>query len=539
MTPASRLKEMCRPNLDNMLTHQHQLVTRLWQKDHTLWQKTPTEISNRLGWLELPQSMRAGVTVLADFVEEARARRFRDVVLLGMGGSSLCAEVLRQTFPTRQGFPCMHVLDSTFPQWVKQVEDRIAPEHTLFLVSSKSGGTIEVMSFYKYFRSLVEAAKGDRAGENFVAITDSGSPLESVAADTGFWRTFINRSDVGGRYSVLSYFGLVPAALMGLDVGELLARGREGERACGVTNPVDENPGAWLGLLIGCLAKAGRDKLTLITSPGVATFGLWAEQLIAESSGKNDRGIVPIAGEPCGPVSAYGDDRIFVYLRLADDDNEATDRHVEALDNAGFPVLKEELLDPYDLGNAFFRWEFAIAVACACMEVNAFDQPNVQESKEITKRVLSDYESKGSLPELKDEGDFGELLSSAAAGDYVAFMAYTGNSPEIAEAVDAARSALLTKRRLPSTFGYGPRFLHSTGQLHKGGKNNGLFVQITVNSEDEIPIPGEAYSFSTLVTAQALGDFQALREHKRRAIRIHVSQSEHIAERLQTLVKTI
>ena len=529
---------MCRPYWDaNAGRHP---IAKLWQRDHTLWKPNPREIANRLGWLDLPVSMRGSVTELQDFAEEARSRRFRDVVLLGMGGSSLCAEVLRRTFGRRKGFARFHVLDSTVPARVSRVARRIDPAKTLFLVCSKSGSTIEVLSFYKYFRDQVEKATGNHAGENFVAITDGDSGLKRLAADTGFWRTFVNPSNVGGRYSALSYFGLVPAALMGLNVGELLARAREAARACGVAAPIEENPGAWLGMVMGCLARTGRDKLTLITSPSVASFSLWAEQLLAESTGKEGMGILPVVQEPFVSPKVYGNDRIFVYLRLStDDDNEAADRHAKALHRAKFPVVVAEMKDVYDIGAAFFRWEFAVAIAGACLEINPFDQPNVQESKENTTRVLSEHAEKHALPELRDEGAFDDLLAQAKPGDYVAFMAFLEETPDVTDAFGSLRHRLLAKLGLPSTLGYGPRFLHSTGQLHKGGADNGLFVQITCDPADDIPVPGEPYSFGVLAAAQAIGDFEALREHKRRVVRIHIGAAESATDRLRSLTEMV
>ena len=535
MTPTAKLKEMCRPFWDEITARDP--VARLWKRDHTLWKPDPEEISNRLGWLDLPKSMSGAATELDAFAQDVKGASFKDVVLLGMGGSSLCAEVLRRGFGKQEGFPKLTVLDSTVPACVKRVERAIRPAQTLFLVASKSGSTIEVLSFYKYFRRLVEGAKGDDAGENFVAITDRGSGLERIASEDRFRRVFINPSDVGGRYSALSYFGLVPAAAAGLNAAELLLRGKEATRLCEVRSPLEENPGAWLGLVLGCLARNGRDKLTVVTSPRLASFALWAEQLVAESTGKEGRGIVPIAMEPFAPAEAYGEDRVFVYLRLAGDDNDESDRHVRRLDQAGLPVImKSDINDLYDLGAEFFRWEFAIALAGACLGINPFDQPNVQESKDNTKRILSEYGQKKALPEIHSEGTLDELLRSARRGDYLALMAFAEDTPELEEAVASLRKSLLTKHRLPTTFGYGPRFLHSTGQLHKGGADNVLAVQITTEPEPDLPIPGEPYSFGTLMSAQAIGDFEALRSHRRRVMRVHLSKDENPAARIRALL---
>ncbi len=533
MTPIEKLKAMCQPSWDDVAGRQP--VSRLWQRDHTLWKPDPTEISNRLGWLDLPKTMMPAVDELNAFAEEARGRGFKDVMLLGMGGSSLCAEVMRRVFGSREGFPELHVLDSTMPHWVQRVTSSIDPAETLFLVCSKSGSTVEVLTLYRHFRGLVERAKGKDAGANFVAITDEGTPLQRMAGENNFLRAFLNPPDVGGRYSGLSYFGLVPAALMGIDTRRLLSSGEEMARACEAESPLEENPGARLGLIAGCLANNGRDKLAIVTSPSLSSFSLWAEQLVAESTGKEGKGIIPIAEEPFGPPDVYGDDRLFVYLRLAGDDNTACDGHVQQLETAGHPVLKVQLRDKYDLGGEFFRWEFAIAVAGACLGVNPFEQPNVAESKANTRDVLARYETDGSLPELADESRFDELLSSARAGDYLALMAFVDDTAEAAEAFATLRRHLLLKRRLPTTFGYGPRFLHSTGQLHKGGPDKGLFVQVTCGASEEMAIPGFPYGFRTLAAAQAIGDFLSLKAHGRRVIRLHVENNEELVPRVARL----
>ena len=511
---------MCRDDWNDIAARQP--VARIWRKDHTLWKPTPDEITNRLGWLDLPRSMSQCVPDLTRFARDVRESGIQEVVLLGMGGSSLCAEVCRNTFGDREGYPRLTVLDSTVPAAVKRVAERVTPEKTLFIVASKSGTTVEVMSFYAYFRELVEKVKGDKAGENFVAITDPNTPLLSLSNKAGFLRVFINPADVGGRYSALSYFGLVPAALAGVDIRTLLGRGREMARTCGVTAPPQENPGAWLGLCMGCLAKAGRDKLTIFASPRLSTFGLWAEQLVAESTGKEDRGITPVAQEPYSVLESYDHDRLFVYLRLANDNNETADTLADALNNAGKPILRIDLRDVYDLGGEFFRWEFATAIAGAALAINPFDQPNVQESKTLTGEVLNQYAKDQSLPAMENEGSARELIAAAKPGDYIAFQAFAAETDALNLAVDGLRRKALTEYKLPSTFGYGPRFLHSTGQLHKGGPNNGLFVQIVCLSEDDQPIPGKPYTFGALASAQAIGDYSALKAHNRRLARVVV-----------------
>lgn len=534
MTPASTLKQMCRPHLDSLNTRD--VVARVWRRDHTLWSSEPTEISNRLGWLDLPFSMRDAAGQIDRFASDMRAAGYRDVLLLGMGGSSLSAEVLKQAFGRVEGFPRMHVLDTTIPDTVARVTAQIDPAKSLYLVSSKSGGTVEVMSLYKHFRELTQRAKG-AAGENFVAITDVGTSLEKLAYEEQFRRIFINPSDVGGRFSVLSYFGLVPAALMGVDADKMLSRARETARACGVEAPVEENAGAWLGLVMGCLALNGRNKLTIIASPKLSGFGLWAEQLVAESTGKDGTGIIPVADEPFAPASAYGPDRLFVYLRLGGDDNAAADALVRDLDAAGMPVITADLADLYDLAAAFFRWEFATAVAGACLKIHPYNQPNVEESKKNAKRILAEFERTRAMPKLEGVGDAAKLLAGARAGDYVALMAFVDETPETRAAFQEVRRGLLLKRKLASTLGFGPRFLHSTGQIHKGGPSTGVFIQVTAEPAKDVPIPGAPYGFAALAAGQAIGDFESLQARGRVCARLHVKAGESIAERVKAVLK--
>ncbi len=494
-------------------------VPRIWDRDHTVWKQDPAEIADRLGWLQVTERMSKQVSSLESFAQEVRDEGIRHVVLLGMGGSSLGPEVLRQTFGSAEGYPELIVLDSTIPAAVRHVTDAIDPARTLFLVSSKSGSTIEVMSLYKHFRRLVEETVGaDSAGRHFVAITDAGTPLERLAADRGFRRSFLNPSDVGGRYSVLSYFGLTPAALMGLDVAMLL------QRADGARDAAHEqgeaNPAAWLGAAMGTLAQNGRDKLTLVTSPAIAGFGLWVEQLVAESTGKEGKGVVPVAGEPLLEPAAYGNDRFFVYLRLDGDDNAQLDQAIERLESSGHPVARLALKDRYDLGGEFFRWEFATAVAGAILGIQPFDQPNVQQAKDLTAQVLASYEKEGRLPDVSATGSLRELLSGARPGDYLAIMAYVQETPAVVARLTDLRRAVMQRHGIATTLGFGPRFLHSTGQLHKGGPPTGLYVQIVADDAHDLPVPGETYSFGVLAAAQALGDLNALEALGRRVARV-------------------
>jgi glucose-6-phosphate isomerase/transaldolase/glucose-6-phosphate isomerase len=507
-----------------------EVIPRIWRKDHTVWKPDPREITNRLGWLTVTDLMSEQVPGLVSFAGEIRKAGFRNVVLLGMGGASLGSEVLQQTFGSAIGYPELMVLDSTVPTWVQAVTEAINPAHTLFLVSSKSGGTNETLSFYKYFRNLVEQAVGkELARWNFVAVTDSGSSLARLAEETGFRRIFLNPSDIGGRYSVLSYFGLLPAALIGIDIKRLLERAGNMQKRCVPGVSVPQNSGAWLGVTIGTFARQGRDKLILIASPSISSFGLWLEQLLAESTGKEGKGVIPVVNEPLEAPGNYGDDRLFVYLRLEGDDNSAIDAAVEDIKSSGWPVVVLELRDHYDLGAEFFRWEFATAVVGAILGINPFDQPNVQAAKDATERVLQEYQTAGRLPVMEAAGSLTDLLVEAREGDYLAIMAYLRQTPETEEALLDLRRKVLERYHLVTTTGYGPRLLHSTGQLHKGGPNTGLFLQITTDHKRDLPIPGEPYTFSVLADAQALGDLQTLQSLGRRVARFHSRQDDAAA----------
>ena len=514
---------------------------RLWAKDGSLWKEEPehqTLIANRLGWLTIAETMLERVGELTAFADEVKQAGFKQVVLLGMGGSSLAPEVYREVFGIAADSPDLIVLDSTDPATILKVGRKVDPARTLFLVSSKSGGTTETLSLYKRFAEKVRAVKGKRAGENFIAITDPGTSLEKLAHETGFRRVFSAPEDVGGRFSALTYFGLVPAALIGVDVKTLLERAIKMARACGPELKLADNPGVFLGVALGELWKLGRDKLTFITSPSLASFGYWVEQLIAESTGKEGRGILPVEGEPLQIPNfknkmskVFGDDRAFVHLRLEGED--AQDRKVAALEAAGYPVIHVEVKQKINLAQEFFRWEFATAVAGALLGIDPFDQPNVAESKDNTKRLLVDAKrvAKGKLPErgvATKKSEWVEsltgLLKRVKVGDYVALQAYVEKSPGSERALRAIRKELRDAFGVAVTVGYGPRFLHSTGQLHKGGANNGVFIQITADAVKDVAIPGEPYTFGTLIRAQAVGDLQALKSHKRRAVRIHLGE---------------
>ena len=503
------------------------VVARLWAKDHTLWKPGPAEIENRLGWLRVAEQMREQVGTLRAFVQTVRHARFRHVVLLGMGGSSLGPEVLRCTFGSARGYPRLWVLDSTVPGAVREVTQSIHPARTLFILASKSGGTIEVLSLFSHFGRLVARARGNTGGAQFIAITDPDTGLVSMARERRFRATFLNPPDIGGRYSVLSYFGLVPAALLGLDLKTLIDRGIEMAEACRPTVLLENNPGACLGAAMGMLGRAGRDKVTVITSPKVTSFGVWVEQLLAESTGKEGRGLIPIAGEPMGAPSVYGKDRLFVYLRLDGDANAKGDRHVKALERAGQPVIGLRLRDRYDLAAQFFLWEFATAVAGYFLSINPFDQPNVQESKENTNRILEEVRAQGRLPRepgTSRDSALAGLIAKAAPGRYLAILAYMKPSRQADAAIMALRQSVLVRHYLPTTAGYGPRYLHSTGQLHKGGPNTGLFLQLIERMIPDMKVPGAPYTFGTLAQAQAVGDLQSLQRHERSVVGLRLGR---------------
>ncbi len=496
------------------------VVPRIWDRDHTVWKPDPEGIVDRLGWLDLPSTMRDEASAMTAFADEVSHAGFRHVVLFGMGGSSLAAEVLRQTCAPGDHPLKLIVLDSTIPEAVRETADAIDPAHTLFIVSSKSGTTIEPNVLYRYFRDIADRQVGrEQAGAGFVAITDAGTPLERMARDDGFRRVFTPPSDVGGRYSALSHFGLLPATLAGTDIRSLLGRGASMASRCLTDPSAEENPGALLGAVMGTLAREGRDKLTLIASPPVAALGMWVDQLIAESTGKDGMGIVPVVNEPLMSPGNYGDDRLFVYLRAEGDDNDEVETVNDLRDN-GHPVVVINLGDTQDLGAEFFRWEFATAVAASILGVQPFDQPNVQASKEQTLEVLEEIETTGAVPETGPTGSIEDLLLQARTGDYLAIMAYVQPTPKADRALADLRSDVTERYKIATTLGYGPRLLHSTGQLHKRGPNTGLFLQIVSDHHVDVLIPRRGYSFGALATAQAVGDFRTLRRLGRRVVRV-------------------
>ena len=503
---------------------------KLWHKDASLWtsdRKSQQQIRGALGWLHVAEKMESHLAALGRFVDEIHEAGFRHVVDLGMGGSSLAPLLFARTFKPGQGGLPLTVLDTTDPATIRHVAQSVPIAKTLFIVASKSGTTAEPLAFGEYFYAQVRKHKGRRAGENFVVITDPGSPLVALAQQRGYRRSFLNFRDIGGRYSALSWFGLLPAGLMGLDVAELLARALRMAHAGHSCVPAADNPGLQLGAALGEMARRKRDKVTFIVSPAIATFGLWLEQLLAESTGKAGSGILPVAGEPVARPAMYGDDRLFVYLRLPDEDPEL-ERRVAALRKAGQPVVTIQMRDTLDLGEEFFRWEFATAAAGAVLGLNPFDQPNVQESKDNTDRLLHIARAGGALPSEEPvpvrAETFGGFFAQARPGDYVALLAYLPETPATDRALQAIRIELRDALKLATTVGYGPRYLHSTGQFHKGGPNTGLFVMLTADDAVDAPIPGSPYGFSLFKQAQAQGDLEALKKHGRRVLRVHLER---------------
>ncbi len=502
------------------------VVRRIAEKDAGLWKSngsTQTEIRERLGWLQVADRMEERVPELEALRKELVGEGFTDLVLMGMGGSSLAPEVFRQTFGAPRAALDVHVLDTTDPAAISALEKAIDLRKTVFIVASKSGTTLETLSHYRHFWQQT----GQKGGQ-FIAITDPGTALADEASRRGFRRTFLNPPDIGGRYSALSYFGLVPAALGGVDVSGVLDRAATMVQACSPSVPAGENPGAWLGAVFAEAAKVGRDKITIVAAPAIQSFGVWAEQLIAESTGKEGKGLVPVADEALGTPQVYGNDRLFVRLALPGDDEPSA---LAALGQAGHPVVTLKLSDPLAIGAEFFRWEYAIAVAGAILGLNVFDQPNVQEAKDLTRKVLSE----GNPPTVGEgirwagqsgatlEAAIQSLLGQVRAGDYVALLAFIAPSPEHDRALNSIRLAIRDSHRVATTVGYGPRYLHSTGQLHKGGPNTGVFLQLVGDDPHDVPIPGEKFSFGVLKQAQALGDFQALRNHGRRVLRLQMA----------------
>lgn len=523
-------------------------VRRLWAADASLW--TEEDEAKWLGWLCVVDQQLKGVAHLQDFADDVKQAGFRDVLLLGMGGSSLGPEVFAETFGAKPGFPKLHVLDSTDPAQIRRFEGNIDPARTLFLVSSKSGSTLEPNIFKQYFYERAKQAVGaQEAAKRFVAVTDPGSSLEKIARTEGFRCIFHGLPSIGGRYSVLSDFGMAPAAAIGIDLRAFLDSTAEMVRSCAASSPPVENPGVILGAILGTCQRRGRDKVTIIASEGIADFGAWLEQLLAESTGKLGKGLVPVDAEPLGAPTVYGNDRVFAYLRLAADRDAEQDRAVAALEAAGQPVVRIVVSDVMQLGQEFFRWEMATAVAGSIIGINPFDQPDVEAAKVKTRDLTTAYEKAGALPEEhpffeadgiklfadpRNEAALKPQATSLAAalkahfgriggGDYAALLAYIDRSPAHIDKVQQLRRLIRDRTRAATCVGFGPRFQHSTGQAYKGGPNSGVFTQITCEDAADLPVPGQSYTFGIVKSAQARGDFDVLAERGRRALRVHIT----------------
>ena len=501
-------------------------VRRLWEKDASLWtrdSKVQEEVRARLGWLTAPSDMATAVGDLNAFAQDIKAAGYAHIVLLGMGGSSLAPEVFQTVLGNRAGFPELIVLDSTDPGRVLDVQNKIQLEKTLFIVSSKSGGTVELISFFKYFFDKVKKGQrpdGPVAGDQFVAITDPGSPLEALAKKSGFKKIFLTPPAVGGRFSALTYFGLVPAALIGLDVQKLLEKAAEMIADCSADRPAAENPALLLGIAMAVLAEEGRDKLTLLAPKNLESFGDWAEQLVAESSGKEGNGVIPVVHEPLCEMEHYGNDRFFVGLLSASQRDEALEKRLEALAAKGYPLLTLKIDEPEDLAGQFFLWEMATAIACALLKINAFDQPDVQSAKDKTKSLLKEIELKGQLEVKASAMTLEDFLGDLKPGNYIGILAFLPDRPLVKNALIEVQTVVRNFARNAVTLGIGPRYLHSTGQLHKGGPNSGAFILITAKPAEDLAVPGEKYSFGQLEFAQAMGDYETLDFKDRRVIHL-------------------
>jgi transaldolase/glucose-6-phosphate isomerase len=536
-------------------------VKRLWQKDAALW--TGADEDKWLGWLEITEQQIEDVDKLKETAADIKKASFKNALLLGMGGSSLCPEVLRMTFGKAAGYPDLHVLDSTDPAQIKSIEEKVDLNSTICIVSSKSGSTLEPNIYKQYFFDRVKAKVGEKeVGNRFVAITDPGSKMQRVAEKDKFRKIFMGVPSIGGRYSALSNFGMVPAAVMGVDVPKFLKNTKKMVDACGEDTDATTNPGVILGTILGIAANQGRDKMTIITSPGIFDLGAWLEQLLAESTGKSGKGIIPVDRERLAKPDTYGNDRVFAYLRLESDPDKEQSAAVDALAKAGHPVVRIVLPDIYNLGQEFFRWEIATAVAGALIGINAFNQPDVEASKTETRKLTTEYESTGKLPsetpfftgdgaklyadlknaaELKGgatlTGFLKKHLARIGAGDYFAVLGYITMNEAHEEALQAIRLAVRDNKKVATVLGFGPRFLHSTGQAYKGGPNSGVFLQITCDDAVDILVPGQKYTFGVVKAAQARGDFAVLAERGRRALRVHVGKD--VAAGLATLTNAV
>ena len=536
-------------------------VKRLWQKDASLW--TGTDEDKWLGWLDITEQQIENVDALKEMAADIKKAGYRNALLLGMGGSSLCPEVLRLTFGKAAGYPDLHVLDSTDPAQIKATEEIVDLNSTLCIVSSKSGSTLEPNIYKQYFFDRVQAKVGEKeVGNRFIAITDPSSKMQRVAEKDKFRKIFMGVPSIGGRYSALSNFGMVPGAVMGIDILKFLKNTKTMVDACDEDTDAVTNPGVILGTILGIAANQGRDKMTIITSPGIFDLGAWLEQLLAESTGKSGKGIIPVDRERLAKPDTYGDDRVFAYLRLESDPDKEQSAAVDALAKAGHPVIRIVLPDIYNLGQEFFRWEIATAVAGSLIGINAFNQPDVEASKVETRNLTTEYESTGKLPPespfftgegaklyadrtnataLKGGATLADFLKKhlarIGAGDYFGVLGYITMNEAHEEALQTIRLAVRDNKKVATVLGFGPRFLHSTGQAYKGGPNTGVFLQITCDDAVDILVPGQKYTFGVVKAAQARGDFAVLAQRGRRALRVHLGKD--VARGLATLTDAV
>ena len=542
-----KLEGLVKASLDDW--KKNDKVRRLWQRDASVW--TGSDEGQWLGWLDITEKQLAQLDVFKKVAADVKKAKFKHALLLGMGGSSLCPEVLRMTFGKIKGFPALHVLDSTDPAQIKAIEAQVDLKRTICIVSSKSGSTLEPNIYKQYFFEQIKKKVGAKeAGNRFIAITDPGSKMQQVAEADKFRHIFFGVPSIGGRYSAVSNFGMIPAAVMGLDVAKFLKNTHEMVKACGAGTAADKNPGVLLGVILGTAAKEGVDKVTIISSPGISDLGAWLEQLIAESTGKQGKGIIPVDREKLAKPTSYGNDRVFAYLRLETKPDKKQDAAVAALEKDGLPVVRISVKNTYNLGQEFFRWEIATAVAGAIIGINAFNQPDVEASKIETRKLTSEYESTGKLPPetpffeaegLKFYADAKNVaaVSGAAtlrdlmklhldrinAGDYFGVLGYVTMNEANEGALQAIRHNVRDAKKVATVLGFGPRFLHSTGQAYKGGPDTGVFLQITCDDKVDFPVPGQKYTFGVVKAAQARGDFAVLAERGRRALRVHIGKN--------------
>lgn len=548
---------------------EEKIISRIWQHDYTVWKEKPDEISNRLDWLHAPENMVPHIPTIYSFVEEIRSEKFKHAVLLGMGGSSLAPEVFQKIFGVKPGFINLAVLDSTHPAIISEYFTRYQPEETLYIVSTKSGGTVETISLMKYFYTNVKKVLGmAQVAKHFIAITDPGSGLEEMARQLNFRKIFLNNPNIGGRYSALTYFGLVPAALLGINLDRLLHNAREMSQSCKISEFVSgtENPAARLGAVMAGAAEKGRDKITFLLSPSLKPFAAWNEQLIAESTGKEGKGILPVLDAKIMKMDHYSSDRWFTFFRLGQDEHLV--RLISKMKKTSHPFIEIQLNDVYNLGAEFFRWEMATAIAGWSLKINPFDQPNVESSKILARKMVESYRTTRKLPPMNPAMRAGNLhiytftpgrtlkeillnyfqperdaSEKAVLPAYISIHAYLHPHPQLDIILQKLQDTFAKKYKVPVTLGYGPRFLHSTGQLHKGDSGKGIFIQLSADIDQDLPIPdriGEdqsTISFETLITSQYLGDFQALHDNGRRILRIHLGKKPLIE--LKKFIKII